>query len=115
MTTVERIRSILDERKIPYARVEKACGFSNGYIGQLKKSIPDDRLYKIAKYLDVSPAYLITGEEPEQEENNLGLREALRNRPDMRILFEVSKDAPPSAILEAAALLMRYKEESENK
>lgn len=115
MTSVERIRNILNERKIPYARVEKACGFSNGYIGQLKKNIPDDRLYKIAKYLDVSPVYLITGEEPEQEEDNLGLREILRNRQDIRFLFEASKDAPPSAVLEAAALIMRYKEESENK
>ena len=115
MTSVERIRMILDERKISYARVEKDLGFSNGYIGQLKRTIPDDRLYKIAKYLNVSPVYLITGEEPEQEDDNLGLREALRDRPDMRILFEASKNAPTSAILEAAALLMRYKEENENK
>lgn len=31
---------------------------------------------------------------------------------ELRILFKAAEDAPPSAILEAAALLMRYKEQN---
>ena len=54
MNTVERVKAICKERKIPISRLEKACGFANGYISQLKKgSIPDDRLQKIAKFLNV--------------------------------------------------------------
>lgn len=37
MNTVDRIKAICKERKIPISRLEKACGFANGYIGQLKK------------------------------------------------------------------------------
>lgn len=43
------------------------------------------------------------------------LREELRRRPETKILFHASKNAPASAILEAAALIERYKEESKYK
>lgn len=62
MNTVEKIKTICHERKIPISRLEKECGFANGYIGQLKKgSIPDDRLVKIADFLSVPVEYLATG------------------------------------------------------
>lgn len=64
MNTVERLKSILKERKIAVSKLERECGFANGYISQLRKgSIPDDRLKIIADYLNVSSYYLTTGEE----------------------------------------------------
>lgn len=64
MNTVQRIKTICKERKIAISTLERACGFANGYIGQLKKgSVPDDRLIKIADYLNVSRDFLMTGEE----------------------------------------------------
>lgn len=66
MNTVERIKSICKERKIALSKLEKDCGFSNGYIGQLKKgTVPDDRLRKIADYLKISAQELSTGKKPE--------------------------------------------------
>lgn len=54
MNSVERVKSICRERKIPISRLEKELNFANGYIGQLKKgTFPDDRLLMIANYLDV--------------------------------------------------------------
>lgn len=62
MNTVEKIKAICKERKIPISILEKACGFANGYIGQLKKgSVPDDRLLKIASYLSVPVEYITSG------------------------------------------------------
>ena len=64
MNTVERLKSILKERKIAVSKLERECGFANGYISQLRKgSIPDDRLKIIADYLEVSSYYLTTGKE----------------------------------------------------
>lgn len=64
MTTVERIKNTCKEKKIPIYKLEKDLGYSNGYIGGLKKgSVPDDRLREIAKYLEVSHDYLMYGEE----------------------------------------------------
>lgn len=54
MSTVDRIIAICKSRKIPISTLEKACGFSNGYISSLKKgSLPDDRLAKVANFLQM--------------------------------------------------------------
>lgn len=66
MNTVERVKSICKERKIPISKLEADCGFANGYIGQLRKgTFPDDRLKIISEYLDISIDYLLSGEERE--------------------------------------------------
>lgn len=64
MNSVERVKNMCKTRKIPISKLEKDLGFSNGYIGQLRKGVfPDDRLIKIADYFSVSVDYLLTGEE----------------------------------------------------
>lgn len=64
MNSVERVKSICKERRIPISKLEKDLGFSNGYIGQLRKGVfPADRLAQIAEYLSLSTKYLMTGKE----------------------------------------------------
>ena len=66
MNAVERVKTICKERKIPISKLESDCGFANGYIGQLRKGVfPDDRILKIAEYLNVSVDYLMTGKDTE--------------------------------------------------
>lgn len=63
MNSVEKVKSICKERKIPISKLERDLGYGNGYIGQLKKgTFPNDRLVEIANYLGLSAAYL-AGEE----------------------------------------------------
>lgn len=62
MNAVERVKKICKERKIPISKLENDCGFSNGYIGQLRKgTFPNDRLETISEYLNVSIDFLSTG------------------------------------------------------
>lgn len=62
MNAVERVKRICKEREIPVSKLESECGFSNGYIGQLRKgTFPNDRLLKISQFLNVSSEYLATG------------------------------------------------------
>ena len=64
MNSVERVKKICKERDIPISKLERDLGFSNAYIGQLKKgTFPAERLVLIANYLDVSSEYLLTGKE----------------------------------------------------
>ena len=82
MNSVERVKQICKERKIPISRLEKDLGFSNGYIGQLKKgSFPADRLSKIASYLDLSAEYLMNGSEKTvlTEKDNRDIAKDLNN------------------------------------
>lgn len=69
MNSVERVKQICKERKIPISKLEKDLEFSNGYISQLRKGVfPADRLAKISEYLNLSPSYLMTGEDDFQED-----------------------------------------------
>lgn len=72
MNTVDRVKTLCKERKIPISKLERECGFSNGYIGQLKKgTIPDNRLNLIADYFGVSLEYLSTGQVSPKWESNV--------------------------------------------
>lgn len=54
MNSVEKVKKICKERKIPISRLERDLGYSNGYVGQLRKGVfPADRLSEIAVYLDI--------------------------------------------------------------
>lgn len=63
MNSVELVKQICMERKIPISKLERDCGFSNGYIRKLKEGkFPSDRLLLISQYLNLPISYLI-GEE----------------------------------------------------
>ena len=60
MNSVERVKNICKEKKIPISKLEKDLGFSNGYIAQLRKgTFPADRLALIANYFGVTTSYLL--------------------------------------------------------
>lgn len=60
--SVEYVREICQQRKIPVSSLEKECGFANGYLNPKKlKKIPYDRALKIGKYLSIPVEYLMTG------------------------------------------------------
>lgn len=114
MNSVERVKEICKERKIPISKLEANLGFSNGYVGQLKKGVfPADRLAKIASYLDVTTNYLLTGEETKKAPTHEGERDhaidhiddelkeyldELRSRSEMRMLFSTTKNATKTQI-----------------
>ena len=62
MDSVELVKQICKTRKIPISKLEKDCGFANGYIRKLKEGkFPSDRLLIIANYLNLSTEYFLTG------------------------------------------------------
>ena len=116
MNTVERVKMICKERKIPLSRLERECGFSNGYIGQLRKgSIPDDRLLKIANYLGMTVDQL-TGVQTDVQtdgyyvnEDTARTAQQIFEDPYLRILFDAAQDSRPEDLQMAADLLRRLK------
>lgn len=116
MNTVERVKMICKERKIPLSRLERECGFSNGYIGQLRKgSIPDDRLLKIANYLGMTVDQL-TGVQTDVQSDGYYVNEdtartaqQIFDDPYLRILFDAAQDSRPEDLQMAADLLRRLK------
>lgn len=65
--SVQYIRDICQQRKIPISQLEKDCGFSNGYLNPKKlRKIPYDRAQTIASYLGISVDIILTGRETEK-------------------------------------------------
>ena len=99
MNSVERVKTICKDRKIPISKLERDLGYSNGYIGQLRKgTFPNDRLKEIAEYLEVSIDYLMTGEEKQGYYLNVEtakLAQEMFEDEDMRSLFDMKRNMPP--------------------
>ncbi len=115
MNSVDRVKNICKERKIPISRLERDLGFSNGYISQLKKgTFPADRLNSIANYLNLSPQYIMTGQENEAEqyyhdnETAQIAQEIFKNK-ELRLLFSAARDASPEDLKTTHDMLMALK------
>ena len=113
MNSVERVKKLCKENKIPISKLERDLGFSNGYIGQLRKGVfPDDRLAKIAEYFGVSVDYLMTGEEKENYYINpetAKIAQEIFENPEMRILFDASRNASPEDLRTVTEMMLALK------
>ena len=62
--SIQYVRDICKQRKIPVSRLERDCGFANGYLNPQKlQKLPYDRAVIIARYLGLSAGLLLTGED----------------------------------------------------
>lgn len=62
--SVEYLRQLCRERKLPVSQLERECGFSNGYLNPRKLTkLPYDRALAAAEYLGVSVEEVLTGEQ----------------------------------------------------
>lgn len=115
MNSVDRVKNICKERKIPISRLERDLGFSNGYISQLKKgTFPADRLNSIANYLNLSPQYIMTGQENETEqyyhdEETVQMAQEIFENKELRLLFSAARDASPEDLKTTHDMLMALK------
>ena len=74
----ERFVSLLEEKKLKPADVTKATGIKSTVFSEWKKgkSSPNaDKLLKIARYLNTTVEYLMTGEEPHTASGSFPLSE----------------------------------------
>ena len=73
--SVQYVRDICQQRKIPISQLEKDCGFSNGYLNPRKMTkIPYDRAQLIAEYLGISVTNILTGQNAEKAPAESGKR-----------------------------------------
>ena len=109
MNAIDRIKAICRERHIAISKLERDLGFANAYISQIKTgNMRADRLSAVADYLGVSTNYLLTGEEkqPVSEEDELWeLRQALHDRPELKVMFDLTKNASPARVKKMLAMM----------
>lgn len=67
MTIKDRVRELCKTHSTNASALEKACGFANGYISKLDKSVPNARnIQKIADYFGVTADYILKGDVNDQ-------------------------------------------------
>lgn len=119
MNSVERVKLLCKERKIPISKLEKELGYSNGYIGQLRKGVfPSDRLQELAKYFSVSVDYLMTGKEVSEDDRyylndeTAEVAQEIFENKELRALFDVQRNMEPEDLraLHNMALALKRKE-----
>lgn len=105
---VQRIKALCKEKGITVAELERRCFIGNGIIARWKTSKPSyERLSVVAKELDTTVDYLLTGEEQkgsppqsgELSEKDVRLIEWFRSLPpEKQKAILISQDAPKELI-----------------
>ena len=118
MNSVDMVKEICKERNIPISKLERECGFSNGYIRSIKKGMfPADRMKRIADYLEVNVSDLMKGtavqnigqrDEYYWNEDARELAQFLMENPAYKELFDASRKVKASDIAIVKQLLDRF-------
>lgn len=110
-TTGQRIKSARIAAGFTQQELADKIGVKNAaihkYEAGLVVNLKRETIQKLAKALNVTPSYLLCIDEKENEQGDdiSDLLEALRSRPEMRMLFSVSKDATKEDIEKAVAII----------
>lgn len=125
MDTYDRIEQLLKSRGISAYKLSKGTGISTGLISQWKKRTQKPsatKLQHVADYFGVTVDYLLGNEQKEKPAQNVQVRDendnivvldketrdlidSLRSKPEMKMLFSVSKGATKERALKAAVTL----------
>lgn len=117
MNSVDRVKLVCKEKKVPVYKLERDLGYANGYISQLKRgTFPAERLHEIADYLGVTADYLLTGEEDARksepafyfiQRETAELAQELHDRPELTMLFKMLRKASPESLKLTAEVVER--------
>ena len=118
MSAYDQIKKLCDERGIAVTALEKELGFGRGSIGKMRTVRPSaDRIQKIADYFGVSFSYLMTGEEPENEQpyylddDAREMAQFMYENPEYKVLFDASRKISKEDIGTVKAILDKFKNE----
>lgn len=110
--SVQYVRDICKERKIAIRQLEQDCGFANGYLNPKKISkISYDRAIVIAEYLGINADEILNGPGNKktplvnEDQELTEYLEVLKTRPEMRMLFQLSKDATKEDVEAAVRII----------
>jgi len=107
-TLVSRIKEIGSAKGFNLNGIEAGAGIGMNTIYKWDKSSPSaDNLQKVATFLGVSVDFIL-GREMEDMDDVMAIREQLRRRPEMKMLFDASKKATPEQILAVAEMIKTW-------
>lgn len=116
-----RLIQLCDDKGVTGHKMCKDLGLSPNLVSELKygkrKGLHSDNAKKIADYFNVSVSYLIGESDFEKKEDITNedelyeLLTELKNRTEMRLLFNLTKDASKADVLRAIKIIKALREE----
>lgn len=133
MDTFDRIEALLKQRGISAYKLSKDTGISTGLISQWKNRAQKPsaiKLQKVANYFGVTVDYLMGNEQKERPAQNVQVRDendnivvlddetrdlidSFRSKPEMKMLFSVSKNATKEDIIRTVKIIEALKDKGE--
>lgn len=113
MNLKEKVYALAKERGVKIAQLEKELGMAHSTILKWETSQPSgETLGKVADYFDVSVDFLLGRHNGYYTDPDVViLAQALKDRPEMRVLFDASRDVSATdleAVIEIVKRLKKY-------
>ncbi len=109
-----RLRELRESRKLTQEEVGKIIGvqkaaiqkYEKGYVKNLKR----ESIEKLSKFYGVSADYIMCLDEEHTKERKEvdELLEVLKNRPELTVLFNITKDATTEDIMKAIKIIETF-------
>ena len=113
MTTGKRIAMYREQAGLRQTELADKIGISKQLLWKYETdritNIPLENIEKIASVLDIDPSVLTGWDEEEPRDELADLLDELRDRPEMRMLFETSKNMTPEQINAVVQMLEGFK------
>ena len=113
----EKIKELCKAHGISVPKLEDALGFGAGTISKWKTSSPSaEKIKKVAEYFHVSTDYLLNVDNSGYytNEETAKLAQDVYDNPDLRILFDASRDLRPEDIRFVVDMINRMKRGANN-
>lgn len=117
----DTFKRLCDYKGVSVTKATEEIGLARTIATKWKKTGATPRgetLVKIADYFGVSVSYLMDAEDVQPKadyedfpEDVIKIRNILRERPEAKFLFDTLEDASAADLMEAAAVVLRRKEE----
>ena len=113
----EKIKELCKAHGISVPKLEDTLGFGAGTISKWKTSSPSaDKIKKVAEYFHVSTDYLLNVDSSGYytNEETAKMVQDVYDNPDLRILFDASRDLRPEDIRFVVDMINRMKRGANN-
>lgn len=105
MLYVERLKQLCKQHGISFSQFERESGVGLNTAGRWDQSSPSIEKVKLAaQYFGITVSQLI-GDADDDEEDIDEIRQTLRERPEIKLLFNAGKKATPNAVKNTAMFL----------
>lgn len=110
----EKIQKLCDRNGITITKLERVLDCGNGTIKKWSTAYPRvDKLQKVADFFEVPISYFFSDEKEtpfvNDDEELTEVLEKMRDRPEMRMLFSITKDATADDVMRAVKIIEALK------